>query len=118
METVHKILDLQKLQIMFGRFKCILSSEVYWDGVNNERDIGVQLDRSLQEAAQENMLMNKAFVMFAFISHGTEYINRNIIIQQDILLVRPYLVYLPVTPPLPEWAHVQTGGTASQRYEH
>eukprot|EP00061_Rhincodon_typus_P011839 g37154.t1 len=61
--------------------------------IDMQRDLGVQVDRSLKVAVQVDKVVKKAYSILAFIGRGIEYKDRHIMLQLYRTLVRPHLEY-------------------------
>ena len=59
-------------------------------GIDRQRDLGVQVHRSLKVATQVEKV-KKAYGMLAFIGQGIEFKNWQVILQLYRTLVRPHL---------------------------
>ena len=61
--------------------------------IDRQRDLGVQVHRSLKVATQVEKVVKKAYDMLAFIGRGTEFKNWKVMLQLYRTLVRPHLEY-------------------------
>ncbi|GCC34259.1 hypothetical protein chiPu_0012732 [Chiloscyllium punctatum] len=61
--------------------------------VEEQRDLGVYVHRSLKVATQVDKACKKAYGVFAFISRGIEFKSREVMLQLYRTLVRPHLEY-------------------------
>ena len=61
--------------------------------IDRERDLGVQVHRSMNVAMQVEQVVKKAYGMLAFIGRGTEFKNWQVKLQLYRTLVRPHLEY-------------------------
>jgi len=59
--------------------------------IDRQRDLGVQVHRSLKVAMQVEKVVKKAYSMLAFIGRGTEFKNWQVMLQLYRTLLRPYL---------------------------
>uniref|UniRef100_A0A4W3GR14 Reverse transcriptase domain-containing protein n=1 Tax=Callorhinchus milii TaxID=7868 RepID=A0A4W3GR14_CALMI len=62
-------------------------------GVNVQRDLGVQVSKSLKVAGQVDNAVKKAFGVLSFISRGIEYKSREVMVNLYKTLFRPQLEY-------------------------
>ena len=61
--------------------------------IDRQRDLGVQIFRSLQVATQVEKVVKNAYGMLAFIGRGIELKNWQVMLQLYRTLVRPHLEY-------------------------
>jgi len=61
--------------------------------VEEQRDLGVHVQRSLKVASQVDRPVKKAYRVLAFINMGIEFKSREVMLQLYKLLVRPHLEY-------------------------
>ena len=61
--------------------------------IDTQRDLGVQVHKSLKVSVQVGNVMRKAYGMLAFIGRGIEYKSRSLMLQLYRTLVRPHLEY-------------------------
>ena len=61
--------------------------------IDRQRDLGVQVHRSLKVATQVEKVVKKAYGMLAFIGRGIEFKNWQVMLQLYRTLVRPHLEY-------------------------
>jgi len=61
--------------------------------IDRQKDLGVQVHRSLKMAAQVNKVVKKAYGMLAFISRGIEFKNWQVMLRLYRTLVRLHLEY-------------------------
>ena len=61
--------------------------------VEEQRDLGVHIHRSLKVATQVDRAVKKAYGVLAFINRGLEFKNRGVMLQLYRTLVRPHLEY-------------------------
>ena len=61
--------------------------------IARQRDLGVQVHRSLKVAMQVEKVVKKAYCMLAFIARGIEFKNWQVMLQVSRTLFRPHLEY-------------------------
>lgn len=61
--------------------------------VEEQRDLGVHIHRSLKVATQVDRAVKKAFSVLAFINRGLEFKSHGVMLQLYRTLVRPHLEY-------------------------
>ena len=59
--------------------------------IDRQRDLGVQVHRSLKVAMQVEKVVKKAYGVLAFIGRGIEFKNWQVMLQLYRTLVRPHL---------------------------
>ena len=87
--------NLDKYEVMhFGRSNSDGSYKINGRtvrSIDTQRDLRVQVHRSLKVAAQVEKVVKKAYGMLAFIGRGIEYKSWQIMLQLYKVLVRPHL---------------------------
>jgi len=61
--------------------------------IDRQRDLGVQVHRSLKVATQVEKVVKKEYGMLAFIGRGIEFKNWQVMLQLSRTLIRPHLEY-------------------------
>jgi len=89
--------NVEKCEVMhFGRNnKCVeyRANGRTLNSVDEQRDLGVYVHRSLKVGSQVDKVVKKAYGVLAFIGRGIEFRSRNVMLQLYKTLVRPHLEY-------------------------